>query len=165
MVANRLARWALFFNQLDFDVKYCRTTLHQNADALSRLPQGEDEHFDEEERSGNADVVCAINTLTSQMQSLDSAALQKETAKDPVLAKVLRFTREEWRHKPDDVKLEKFRKLADSLTSLYGCLVSTLWYQGGYSTFSSTSSAQDHARRSFRYPEDEATRKNSSSLA
>ena len=66
MVANGLARWALFLNQFDFDVEYRRTTLYQNAYSLSRLPQGEDEHFDEEESSGDADVVCAINTLTSQ---------------------------------------------------------------------------------------------------
>ena len=104
-------------------MEYRRTTLHQNAVALSRLPQGENEHFDEEERSGDADVVCAINTLTSHMQALDSAALQKKSAKDPVLAKVLCFTREGWPHKTDDVKLEKFRKLAESLTSLHGCLL------------------------------------------
>ena len=95
MVAKRLGRWALFLNQFDFDVEYRRTILHQNADALSRLPQGEDEHFDEEERSGVADVVCAINTFTSQMQGLDFASLQKEPAEDPVLTKVFRFTREE----------------------------------------------------------------------
>ena len=121
MVANGLGRWVLFHNQFDFDVDYRKTTLHQNADALSRLPQGEDEHFDKESLS-DADVVCAINTFPSQMQVPDSAALQGETAKDPVLTKVLRFTREGWPHETDDAKLEKFRKLADSSTSLHGCL-------------------------------------------
>ena len=77
------------------------------------------------------------------MQALDSAALQKETAEDLVLAKVLRFTREGWPHKTDDVKLEKFQKLAESLTSLHGCLlygtrvVIPLWsiYSTAYSKY------------------------------
>ena len=59
MVANRLARWALFLNQFDFDVEYRRTTtLHQNADALSGLPQGENEQFDEEEGSKSNLLFC-----------------------------------------------------------------------------------------------------------
>ena len=91
MVANHLVHRALFLNLCDFDMEFCRTTLHQNADALSRFSQ-EDKHFDEEESSSDVDVVCAINTLTLQVQVPDSAALQRETAEDPVLAKVLRFT-------------------------------------------------------------------------
>ena len=64
MVVNRLARWALYLNQFDFQIEYRRTTDHPNADALSRLPLGEDELFDKEESAGDVDVVCAISTLT-----------------------------------------------------------------------------------------------------
>ena len=64
MVANHLARWALYLNQFDFQIECRRTADHQNPDALSHLPLGEDELFDEEESAGDVDVVCAISTLT-----------------------------------------------------------------------------------------------------
>ena len=67
IVANRLARWALYLNQFDFQIEYQKAADHQNADALSRLPLGEDELFDEEESAGEDDVVCAISILTFQM--------------------------------------------------------------------------------------------------
>ena len=47
MVANRLACWALYLNQFDFQIENRKTADHQNADALSRLPLGEDKLFDE----------------------------------------------------------------------------------------------------------------------
>ena len=49
LATNRLARWALFFGQLQYAIEYCRTKKLQNADAPSRLPSGEDHTFDEEE--------------------------------------------------------------------------------------------------------------------
>ena len=123
MVANRLARWALYLNQFDFRIEYRRTADHQNADALSRLPLGEDELFDKEESAGDVDVVCAISTLTFQMGTLDPAALQKETARDAVIPQVMRFTREGWPQKNNNVDVEKYWKLADSLSTLHGCLL------------------------------------------
>lgn len=123
LVANRLARWALFLNQFDFQIEYRNTSRHQNADALSRLPHGEDENFDKEESADDVDIVCAISNLSFQIQAPDPGSLQKETAKDPVLSRVIRFTREGWPQNTNDVDLEKFRKLADSLTTLHGCLL------------------------------------------
>ena len=37
LVANCLARWALYLNQFDFQIEYRGTTDHQNTAALSRL--------------------------------------------------------------------------------------------------------------------------------
>ena len=123
MVANRLARWALYLNQFDFQIEYRRTADHQNADALSRLPLRENELFDEEESAGEANVVCAISTLTFQMGILDPAAQQKETARDSFIPQVMRFTREGWPQKKNKVDVEKYRKLANSLSTLNGCLL------------------------------------------
>ena len=90
---------------------------------MSRLPLGEDELFDEEESAGDVDVVCAISTLTFQMAILDPAALQKETARDAVIPQVMSFTKEGWPQKNNNVDIEKYRKLADSVSTLHGCLL------------------------------------------
>ena len=113
----------IVLNQFDFQIEYRKTADHQNADALSRLPLGEDELFDEEESAGDVDVVCAILTLTFQMETLDPAALQKKRARNAVIPQVMRFTREEWPQKNNNEDIEKYRKLADSLSTLHECLL------------------------------------------
>nr|KAG5704297.1 hypothetical protein BaRGS_012606 [Batillaria attramentaria] len=64
LAANRLARWALWLNQFDYTIEYRKTADHGNADALSRLPSGDDIDFDREESGGrhghvpeNADIL------------------------------------------------------------------------------------------------------------
>ena len=114
-----MARWALYLNQFDFQIAYRRTADHQTADALSRLPLGEDELFDEEKSAGDVGVV--ISTLTFQMGTLDPAALPKETARDATIPQIMRFAREGWPQNNNNVDVEKYRKLADSLSILHGC--------------------------------------------
>ena len=63
LAANRLARWALFLNQFSYTIEYRKTSLRQNADALSRLPSGDDASFDRKEGADGVDIVCAINAL------------------------------------------------------------------------------------------------------
>jgi transposase InsO family protein len=128
MAANRLARWSLILHQYDYEIEYRRTDKHGNADALSRLPAGEDPVFDQEEEEEDIDTVCAIKTIAQQLK-LSDIGLQKATEKDPVLSQVMRFTREGWPPKDtsaearsqDDVNA--FRKIADSLTISNGCLL------------------------------------------
>ena len=124
LAANRLARWALFLSQFSYDIEYRQKKKHSNADALSRLPFGADDLFDNEEDMEDIDVVCAIHTLESQIKPADSKVMKNETSKDPVLSRVLRFVREGWPYKFDaDDPAAKFRKLSDSLSSCHGCLL------------------------------------------
>ena len=92
LAANRLARWALYLNQFDYVIEYRKTSDHKNADALRRLPATEDTDFDREESDSDVDVVCQIETLSMQVTGTDAASLRKESAKDPVLSKVMRYT-------------------------------------------------------------------------
>ena len=59
-----------------------------------------------------------------QVQPPDSASIQKETAKDPVLSQVIRFTREGWpRELSKEDPVRTFRRVADSLNISCGCLL------------------------------------------
>ena len=71
LAANRLARWALLLNQYNYTIEYRKTSLHGNADALSRLPSGPDNYFDGEENEADVDMVCAIKTIDSQLNPTD----------------------------------------------------------------------------------------------
>jgi len=128
LAANRLSRWALWLNQFDYDIQYRKTTDHGNADALSRLPAGNDDIFDGEESGEDGDMVCTIRVLSLQVQPFSSNLLTKESEKDPVLTTVKKYVREGWPLKirnPDGMELEveKFRKVSVSLHVCNGCLL------------------------------------------
>ena len=125
LAANRLARWALWLNQFDYTIEYRKTSDHGNADALSRLPSGDDHDFDREESGEDTDMVCAIRVLSLQVKPVDSNILRQESGKDPVIATVMRYVREGWppKHTGINEDIEKFRKLTDSLSVCHGCLL------------------------------------------
>ncbi len=122
LAANRLARWALQLSQYDYTIEHRSTKHHQNADALSRLPMGPDAEFDKVEDEEDVDIVCAIHTISRQLNPTDQGVLTKETTKDPVLAAVMRYTTEGWPNKQDIIGVE-YKKLADSLSVTEGCLL------------------------------------------
>ena len=130
LAANRLARWALMLGQYHYTIEYRKSAEHGNADALSRLPVGPDVTFDAEEGEADVDMVCTIKTISLQLNPMDQGVLAKESSKDPVIARVMRYTREGWppklRSEGDssvDCLVETFRKLSVSLSTIHGCLL------------------------------------------
>ena len=130
LAANRLTRWALMLNQYDYTIEYRNTKKHGNADALSQLPQGPDSNFDGEESDADIDTICTIKTISMQIKPVDSEVLAKETAKDPVLTKVIRYTQEGWLLKSQTdhtvthgYSVKAFRKISTSLSSVHGVLL------------------------------------------
>nr|KAG5696101.1 hypothetical protein BaRGS_020502 [Batillaria attramentaria] len=134
LAANRLARWALWLNQFDYTIEYRKTADHGNADALSRLPSGDDIDFDREESGEDTDMVCAIRVLSLQVKPFDSNILRQESGKDPVIATVMRYVREGWplKHAEINEEVRKFQKLSDSLSILPR--MPHLWYKSCDST-------------------------------
>ena len=125
LTANRLARWALWQNQFDYTTEYRKTADHSNADALSRLPSGDDINFNREESGEDMDMVCSIKVLSLQIQPVDASILRQESQKDPMISTVMRYVWEGWPSKNIETndKVNKFRKLSDSLSTCYRCLI------------------------------------------
>ena len=129
LAANRLARWALLLNQYHYTIEYRKTKDHGNADALSRLPVGPDKDFDGEEDRDDIDVVCMIRTIGQQLKPVDPELICKESAKDPVISKVMRYVREGWppskttAEGDNSYSVNDFRKVSDWLSTTNGCLM------------------------------------------
>ena len=77
-------------SQYQYPIEYRKTSDH---DALSRLPVVLDANFD-----GGADVdtVCTIKTVSLQLNPTDPGTVAKESAKDPIISNVMRYTHEGW---------------------------------------------------------------------
>ncbi|KAL5467494.1 hypothetical protein EMCRGX_G031729 [Ephydatia muelleri] len=88
LAAARLQRWALLLSAYEYDLEFRPTAQHANADGLSRLPLS---------------IIADAGTATSdsdvfnvgQIEALPVTAMQlrKVTRQDPILSKVVTFTR------------------------------------------------------------------------
>lgn len=116
-------------SQYEYTVEYRKTADYGNADALSRLRAGSDSQFDKKENNADADCICTIKRRSLQLNPGEAGVLSKETAKDRVLATVIRYTRECWPlGKPCEnssstvYTVDAFKTIRDSLSVSDGCL-------------------------------------------
>ena len=58
-------------------------------------------------------MVCTIETINNKVAPTEGGSLAKESAKDPILAHVLRYTREGWPPKKSDEgsEMRRYREL------------------------------------------------------
>ena len=89
LAALRMQRWAIVLSAYNYQIEYRPTTAHGNADGLSRLPAP---HADDH-RSCELSV-CNISQVGYFPVTVPQ--LQKATRQDPVLSKVLQFTKYGW---------------------------------------------------------------------
>ena len=92
--------------QYHYTIEYRKSAEHGNADALSCLPVGPEVTFDAEEGEADVDMVCTIKTISLQLNPMDQGVPAKESSKDPVIARVMRYTREGW---PPQLRSEGWR--------------------------------------------------------
>ena len=110
IAAARIQRWAVQLSAYLYDIEFKPTKEHSNADALSRLPL-----LDSTESS-----VSNVN----QIQSLpvDSGDVENASRRDPLISKVLLYTREVWPAQVSD-SLGPFYTLRYELTAEGNCLL------------------------------------------
>ena len=91
-----------------------------------RLPVGTDPDFDGEERGEDSDIVCAIQVVSLQVMPADAASLATESAKEPLISAVMRYTREGWpqeKKQDEGADMSRLRALMNSLSVSNGCLL------------------------------------------
>ena len=113
LAATRLQRWAITLSAYHYDIKFHP---HANADSLSRLPL--------ENISAN-DAYNSVSLFNIQQIAtvlVDPKQLHLETSNDPVLSKLLIYTKEGWRQDVD-AQLRLFFRRKLELTVESGCLM------------------------------------------
>ena len=80
-----------------------------------------DTSFDGEEMEDDVDSVCLVRTISCQINPDNPLLVVRETAKDPILAQVMRFVKEGWPHAFSE-ELKDFKKLETSLSTENGCV-------------------------------------------
>ena len=90
LAATRLQRWAITWSAYNYEIEFRLTKQHANVDSLSRLSL-EGTPTTETDKSVTLFNVQQIGTLSVQAKQLC-----QETANDPLLSKVLLYTKEGW---------------------------------------------------------------------
>ena len=116
LAAARLQRWAITLSAYHYEIEFRPTKQHANTDSLSRLPL-ENALTTDTDKSVTLFNIQQIGTLPVQAKQL-----RQETANDPLLSKVLLYTKEGWPREVD-AQLQPFSRRKLELTIESGCLM------------------------------------------
>ena len=97
LAAARLQRWALLLSGYSYTIEYKTSASHGNADALSRLPLQESTPVS----FSPAPSYFNIGQIESLPVTCDT--IQRATRRDPILSKVLQYTKKGWPSQVPDV--------------------------------------------------------------
>ena len=129
--ASRMQRWAWILSAYNYDITFRKTSMHSNADALSRLPvpdnDGKNESIDSELNlvtSYASEVGEEVNLIMSYANDLPITHkdVSKATSRDPILSKVAEFVLSGW---PKNVseEIKPYFSHRTELTIEAGCLL------------------------------------------
>lgn len=117
MTLHRLQRWAIVLQAYTYTIRFKPTAHHANADALSRLPVGDDVEFDElEKKLINVDHV--YQAVVDDFP-INATTIAKFTEEDPILRAVSQYVLNGWPATVDgklsgDIKSYMLRNLSFS---------------------------------------------------
>ena len=86
LAAARLQRWALLLATYSYDIQYKSSQQHGNADGLSRLLLSE-------LSATSPDISTCFNMMQIEALPITSKAIEKASRTDPLLSKVILYTR------------------------------------------------------------------------
>lgn len=116
-IASRLQRWAYFLSRFTYKIEYIKSAQNGNCDALSKLPINDTTPIFDNEFIG-------LNYVEETLESVSVVEIAKETKRDGVLNKIIRYVSNEW---PSVKKLEdseqKYYAKRDELSIEKGCLM------------------------------------------
>ena len=92
LAAARLQRWAIQLAGYSYEIRFCQTTQHCNADGLSRLP------LKDKSPVGNPPDPAIFNICQVDALPVTASDLQTATHTDPILGKVLTYVKRRWPH-------------------------------------------------------------------
>ena len=116
LAAARLQRWAVLLSAYSYLIEYKSINQHGNADALSRLP------LPETDTVPTSDVPSCFNIGQLEALPITSEMVREGTRRDPLLSKVLLYTKSGWPSQiPDCLKPFLQHKLELSVEG--GCLL------------------------------------------
>ena len=118
MASARIQRWALTLAAYQYNIRYKSGSTLNNADAFSRLPQPVTISAD---NCFPADLVHLIFHL--EATSINAGKIKDWTAKDPLLARVLKYTLSGWPSTPLEDNFKPFIHRKSELSVLDGCLL------------------------------------------
>ncbi|XP_046812430.1 uncharacterized protein K02A2.6-like [Lucilia cuprina] len=99
MTLHRLQRWAVILQSYEYNIRYKNTKNHANADALSRLPMGEDIEFDNYEKS-MLDIENIYESTIADFP-IDAHIIAEHIKNDNILRSVSKYITEGW---PENIK-------------------------------------------------------------
>ena len=117
MASGRVQRWALTLSAYEYDLVYRRGKENGNADGLSRLPLSSEP----KETPIPAEVVHLMETI--QASPITAIQIKQWTARDNVLAQVLKYVQHGWPEHVDDLDLKPYFPRRCELSLHNGCLL------------------------------------------
>ncbi|XP_054287559.1 uncharacterized protein K02A2.6-like [Macrosteles quadrilineatus] len=115
LAAARVQRWAIILSTYNYDLVYKKGSEIPNADALSRLPCGNNSCDDDE---GEVNFFAATDELPITYKEISTA-----TRYDPILSKVLDFTMHGWPNSTNDAQLTPYITRSSELSVDRDCLL------------------------------------------
>lgn len=120
--ANRLQRWALCLMSYSYTIRYKPTHLHANADALSRLPAGQDLSFVDKESI----QIHLIQTDLIKHWPVQSQEIEMATVNDEILQLVKQYTLTKWPSSIEEIRKQElisYYNNRHSISIFQGCVM------------------------------------------